>query len=326
MKKLYTTIFTTIILSALTIAQSNVIIFSDDGENFYASINGKTYNDEPQARVECTGLIGENHRIDVRFEDEALANIKKNIMIEAGMQYTVIIKKNKKGAYVLRPMDMGVPVVQAEQTPEPDMSKFEQSETVQVRKETGTSNEVQSMGTTVIVTETSTTTTDGENVGMDVNMGGVGINMNVNVNEGLGGSTQTTTTTTTTSNTTSEGVWVTDDLEVVETGYVLPGYSGAVGCPTPMADSEFKEAKSSIASKSFSDSKMTLAKQIGNSKCFLTDHVKGIMSEFEFEDDKLEFAKFAYDSTYDIDNYYKVNDGFTFESSIDDLNEFIQGR
>ena len=47
---------------------------------------------------------------------------------------------------------------------------------------------------------------------------------------------------------------------------------------------------------------------------------------FSFEDSKLDFAKYAYERTYDIDNYYKVNDAFTFESSVDELNEYIQAR
>ncbi|MBK9515283.1 MAG: DUF4476 domain-containing protein, partial [Flavobacteriales bacterium] len=47
---------------------------------------------------------------------------------------------------------------------------------------------------------------------------------------------------------------------------------------------------------------------------------------FSFEDSKLDFAKYAYDRTYDIGNYFKVNDAFTFESSMDELNEFIQAR
>jgi hypothetical protein len=40
----------------------------------------------------------------------------------------------------------------------------------------------------------------------------------------------------------------------------------------------------------------------------------------------LDFAKFAYERTFDIDNYYKVNDAFTFDGSIDDLNAFIKAR
>ncbi len=93
-----------------------------------------------------------------------------------------------------------------------------------------------------------------------------------------------------------------------------------------MSSTEFADAQKGIESKSFEDSRMTTAKQVGRDRCFTTDQVKGIMGLFSFEGSKLEFAKYAYDRTYDIGNYYKVNDAFTFSSSIDELNSYIQSR
>ena len=46
---------------------------------------------------------------------------------------------------------------------------------------------------------------------------------------------------------------------------------------------------------------------------------------FTYEDTRLELAKYAYGYTYDIGNFYKLNDAFTYESSIEELNEYIQG-
>ena len=48
------------------------------------------------------------------------------------------------------------------------------------------------------------------------------------------------------------------------------------------------------------------------------------MQLFNFESSRLEFAKFAYPYTFDQGNYYKLNDAFQFESSIDELNEFVK--
>jgi len=47
---------------------------------------------------------------------------------------------------------------------------------------------------------------------------------------------------------------------------------------------------------------------------------------FAFEDSRLNFAKFAYAYTLDLGNFYKVNDAFTFETSVDELNRYIQGN
>ena len=106
----------------------------------------------------------------------------------------------------------------------------------------------------------------------------------------------------------------------------MPGYTGPIGCGWPMSPTEYADAKTSIESKSFEETKMTTAKQVGRDRCFTAEQVKGIMNTFSFEDTKLEFAKYAYERTYDIGNYYKLNDAFSFESSIEELNEYTQGR
>jgi hypothetical protein len=106
----------------------------------------------------------------------------------------------------------------------------------------------------------------------------------------------------------------------------MPGYHGDVGCPWPMTDLDFKDAKETIASKSFEDSKLSIAKQVTSSNCLFSSEVKEIMDLFSFEASRLEFAKFAYRYTFDVGNYYKVNEAFRFESSIDELNNFIEGK
>jgi hypothetical protein len=93
-----------------------------------------------------------------------------------------------------------------------------------------------------------------------------------------------------------------------------------------MNGSEFSNMKGSVESKTFEESKMTMAKQMLKDRCMTVDQVKGFMGLFTFEDTKLDFAKFAYDHTYDIGNYYQVNDAFTFEASIDELNQYLEGK
>ena len=149
-------------------------------------------------------------------------------------------------------------------------------------------------------------------VNIDVNMGGMGIDMNVNVNETYSETHTTTTTTTTTGGAAPDH-------------YVMPGYSGPIGCPWPMDEGQFANAERSVASKDFEDSKLTVARQITGSNCLTADQVRRMMTNFDFEDSKLEFAKFAYNKTFDIGNYYMLNDAFDFESSIDELNEHING-
>jgi hypothetical protein len=90
-----------------------------------------------------------------------------------------------------------------------------------------------------------------------------------------------------------------------------------------MAPADFERAKASIASKGFDESRLTIAKQIVGSNCLTSAQVGELMRIFGFEETRLDFAKFAYGHTFDIGNYYQVNDAFQFESSIDELNAYI---
>ena len=53
---------------------------------------------------------------------------------------------------------------------------------------------------------------------------------------------------------------------------------------------------------------------------------KQVMKKFTYEESKLDYAKFAYEYCLDQGNYYKVNDAFDFELTIDELNEFIEAQ
>jgi hypothetical protein len=106
-----------------------------------------------------------------------------------------------------------------------------------------------------------------------------------------------------------------------------PPYMGPVLCQNPiMPDDVYNAAKTSIVSKNFESTKLAVARQIFSNYCLLAADVRDIMGLFAFESSRLEFAKFAYPLTYDAQNYFIVNDGFTFESSIDNLQQFIQQR
>ena len=93
-----------------------------------------------------------------------------------------------------------------------------------------------------------------------------------------------------------------------------------------MGSHAFDEALESISSKTFAGTKLTIAKQVVSANCLKCKQVKEIMKQFTFESDRLEFAKYAYQYTWDINNYFLLNDAFEFESSVDDLNRFINSR
>lgn len=104
----------------------------------------------------------------------------------------------------------------------------------------------------------------------------------------------------------------------------VAGYRGPFGCPQPMDINSFVAAKNAINDASFEDTKVSTAKTIIGNNCVTTDQLAGIIKLFEFEDTKLSFAKYAYTRTYDKGNYFKLNQLFTFDSSKEELNRFVQ--
>lgn len=206
-----------------------------------------------------------------------------------------------------------------------------------------------SIGTNVQVTETTTQTQvnngtpGGANVGINMNGMGVNININDNMGGGMNNTTSTTVTskTITTTSTTKSSVSATTNGnatavntkpaatskgEVKTKNDPLPGYTGAKGCTSPISTAEFANVKKSIDTKNFEDTKIKIAKQVIDNNCLLSSQVKEIMMLFNFEETRLDLAKYAYGHTYDIGNYYKLNDAFKFETSIDELNEYIKSN
>ena len=93
-----------------------------------------------------------------------------------------------------------------------------------------------------------------------------------------------------------------------------------------MEQADFNEAKRTIQSKDWDETRLSLAKQIVSSNCLFADQVRDLVQVMEWEETKLEFAKFAFDYTYDIGNYFKVSQAFEWEDSTEELNLYIARR
>lgn len=305
------TLFSIINLNAQV---SNLIVFAEQGEAFYLILNGVKQNANPETNVKVTDLAADSYKVKIIFENQSIPQMDKTVYFQTrGNEYTFNIKQNKKGEYVMRYVSE-VPVAQAP-PPAPTQSVIVYSATPPPAVTTTTTTTTTNVGTNV------GNTNGGVSMGVSVNDPDLGVNFNMNVNTGgvnTGNVTYSETTTTTTSNVNTTTV-VNEQPAVV----YVPGYSGPIGCPMPMMPQDFQNAKQSIASKSFEDSKLTIAKQIINTNCLTSSQVRELCGLFDFEDTKLQFAKYCYGYTYDLGNYYMVNDVFDFESSIDELNNYI---
>lgn len=282
-------------------AQNRVTIFSEDGEQFYLILNGIRQNENPETNVQVQGLTSDYYTAKIIFNNEQLEDIDKKFLMATGegckpCDVTYKIKYDKKGVMVLKPFSFSSLAVVS---PPPTNVQVVQFNTKPMPAPL--------LGVQITETTTTTTTNSGDNVNVGVNVGGINMGVNVNVNDGYGQTTTHSTTTTYTSQTVTQ----------------TPVYDDVC---YPMNESNFNNLVNSISDKSFDDSKLTLAKQATSANCLKASQIKRLLELFSFEDSKLELAKHAYSYCFDPQNYYQVNDAFTYESSIEELDEYIGGR
>jgi hypothetical protein len=321
-------------------------IFSEDGDPFVIVMNGIQQNTQAQTNVKIQNLASAPYKIRVIFQNKELGALNDKINLDYAFHQSYVIKLKKITSFQKNLKSVGNNMAEnfsikdsAEANAkraeiENENSKYvikmlsknpipgapapapvnTQAVPPQNNRTTTTTTVVPSQQTTV-VQQTTTTTGNTANINTNSNMNGANVSMNINLNGGMNANSSYTETTSTTVHSTG--------TPVQQNVYVMPGYSGPTGCPWPMSDGDFAGAKGSIQSKSFEDSKLTMAKQIFDHNCLLSSQVRDIMSLFDFEATRLDFAKYAYGRTFDIGNYYKVNDVFDFESSISDLNAYI---
>ena len=55
-----------------------------------------------------------------------------------------------------------------------------------------------------------------------------------------------------------------------------------------------------------------------------TDQVNTIMDFFNFEDSKVQFAKWAYPNTVDKENFATLESKLSYQNYVDDLDKFIK--
>lgn len=322
MKNVYLLTWALMLTFSAFAQNSNAVLFTENGERFQVVLNGVIQNTTPSTNVKLTDLIAPNYKMKILFEDKSLGEIDKNLFLEAYSENTFNIKRKSNGEWVVRILSI-TPLAELPPTPQ------------NVPNQNVVVYHANPIVPPTATTTTTTTTTYNDpamndNVNINLGINGIGFNMNVN-GTGTGTTTSQTTTTYTTTTTTSPTTVYTTPPPTTTTVivqepapvYVMPGYNGPTGCPYPMTPQDFSGIKASIMSKSFESTKLEIAKQVLGQRCMTSGQVTEIMSCFDFESTKLDFAKFAYGRTYDLGNYYMVNDAFTFESSINDLNRYI---
>lgn len=310
------TLSTLLLVSSLSFAQLNgpvghLTIFSEDGDKFTLILNGEVINDVPQTNLRVEDLNQPYYNAKIKFEDKTLADISKNNLMLTDVDgifsdVTYKIKRDKNNKTKMKLNYFSSIPVRPDFIPPSNVHvvHYGQPRPVAIQQTTGGVSQT---------TTTTTTQTGGTSVGVGVNVGGV--NMGVTINDSMGGGaiTQTTTTTTTTN------VGVSNPVEVVQVD------SGCGGRGSISA-ANFNAALSTIKKQSFEDTRLKTAKQVITANCLTVDQIIQIANTFNFEDNKLDFAKYAYDFCTEPRNYFKLNGIFSFSSNVDELSDYVQSR
>ena len=91
-----------------------------------------------------------------------------------------------------------------------------------------------------------------------------------------------------------------------------------------MSSRDYEEAIQIINKENFDETRLNMAKRIIRGNPMSARQIVNICKLFTFEANRLEFAKFAYPYCVEPNKYFLVDDVFTFESSKQELDEYIR--
>jgi len=339
-------IFFTLSLVAFTIMsavaqKSSLVFFTEEGEKFYVVLNGVRQNDKPSANVTVSNLHLPNYKAKIIFENSALGSVDNNVYLQDAdgnhVEVVYLVRKDKKGKYVMR-INGFTEVASSPTNQKSDVVVYH-------AEETPTAAPIETVKqTTTTTTTTKPTNTNTQQETVNMNFGGLGIGMNVNtnleedndgnvnMNLNMGGINtnssvrQTTTTTTTTTTRTNTNPAVGQPVPTTPVAAPAPAPVRSAGCISAVSSADLASGKKSITSSSFSDTQMKTAKIFTKNNCLSVAQIKEIVGIFSFEASKIEYAKYAYDYCVDKKNYYQLNDAFSFSSSSDELNVFLESK
>ncbi len=314
----------TVFISLSIFGQSDLVVYSNDGVKFTLEVNGVQQNAEPTTNVKVEGITQEFISVRMLFTAANIPPLKKSFTLVNNKETSAMLFLNKKGQYKLR--YMGENPIKKETAANQSVIRYGEEPVALTNEVNASAPATQESTTTTTVTTTTVNDdapTSSESVSMNVKIGGQNIGISTSMT-GMDASTSTTVTETTTVTSSSSSTVSNSSSGTISAPAETVTSSG--GCDAPMPSGDFSSALNSIESKSFEDSKVTLAKQFTKANCLSADQVKQVMKKFTYEESKLDYAKFAYEYCLDQGNYYKVNDAFDFELTIDELNEFIEAQ
>ncbi|TGE14927.1 DUF4476 domain-containing protein [Hymenobacter elongatus] len=98
-------------------------------------------------------------------------------------------------------------------------------------------------------------------------------------------------------------------------------YSGGAVSYRVLAPQDVDVLVSSVKGKSFDSSRLSIAKQALDQSSIRADDLKRLLETLDFENSRVELAKYAYPHVADQQNFYRVYDAFQFDSNVREIQE-----
>lgn len=114
-------------------------------------------------------------------------------------------------------------------------------------------------------------------------------------------------------------------------GNPFPGNNPYPGTNNPLPwggnnNNVFQQFLTSLKNESMDGNKLTMAKSYVSQNNLTAEQISNISRVFSFDSNRLEFAKHAYSTCYDKNNYFLLKDTFSFSSNYNSLLKFIEGK
>lgn len=113
--------------------------------------------------------------------------------------------------------------------------------------------------------------------------------------------------------------------EIIKEPLILD-YTGHVGCFSDQLVDNADELKLKIETKGASTDKMKVIRKAADEKCFTVTQVETVSAAFTQESERLDFIQWAYNYTYDIDNYYRLFPVFVHSANKQKLGSYIMDQ
>ncbi len=112
-------------------------------------------------------------------------------------------------------------------------------------------------------------------------------------------------------------------LPQVDSAFIA-SYEGSSGCTDPMQSDRFDGILKKVEHAIFEKERIRMAKERIADRCVLSSQVAALMRALDYEENRLDLAKYAYGRTFDQKNYEEVRKALNFERSRKELSRYLR--